>query len=316
MIRINLLGLCSLEYDATVSHPQPISSAKARQLLGYLACHPNRDLCRDSIIATLWGDTQEDQGRRSLRQTLWQVQNVIKPCKINSIQPLIEARADWIRLNLHPEVSFDVIQLERLYKQCRGLTARRTPMPASFQEVASLYSGPFLEGCFESWCVQPRERFQEMYIELLEQMMDHEFTAENTEAATDIAHKILDVDPTHEDAHWTIMSHYRRLGDRTGALRQYQVCLQTLREEYDMPPGKRLVALYDLIRRDPGEKPTVLPPVPVETDSPPDPMNILKKIQQELVDIRRDIQAIKEQIHFQPPASGQESSPEDDFTDN
>jgi hypothetical protein len=45
-------------------------------------------------------------------------------------------------------------------------------------------------------------------------------------------------------------------------------------------------------------------------------MDILEKIRQELADIRKDIYAIKEQIHFQPPSSRQESSPEEDFTDD
>lgn len=310
MIQINLLGPCSLEYQAAASQPRPISSAKARQLLGYLACHPNRNLCRESVIATLWGDTQENQGRRYLRQSLWQVQNVIRPGNLSPICPLIEAKADWIRLNLHPEVSFDVLRLERLHKESRRLPTRQIPRPLSFQEVTSLYSGPFLEGCYEGWCVQQRERFQDMYVELLKQMMDQEFTEGNFEDAADIAHKILDVYPTDEDAHWTIMSHYLHLGDRSGALRQYQACVQILREELDTLPGEKLNLLRELIRRDLGEKPTIVPPIPAETDPSRDPLIILQEIQRQINDLRREMQAVKEQINFQRPSSEKGSPPE------
>jgi len=314
MIQINLLGPCSLENKAAASHPRPISSAKARQLLGYLACHPNRNLCRDSIIATLWANTQEDQGRRYLRQTLWQVQKVIQPCNINSTFPLIEAQSDWIRLNIHPEVSFDVLRLERLYQESCRLAPRRMPTPVSFEEVASLYSGPFLEGCHEGWCVEPRERFQDMYIELLKQTMVQEFSEGNIEDAADIAHKILEVDPTDEDAHWMIMTHYRRRGDRTGALRQYQICLQIHREEYDAPPSQRLVDLHDQIRGDLSEKSTVATLVSGETEPRRDPLTILQEIQQQISDLRRDIQAVKEQIDSQLPSSEKDPSSKSDFT--
>jgi len=314
MLQIRLLGRCSFETAATNGGLQPIASAKARQLLGYLACHPNRDLCRESVIGTLWGDTQEEQGRQSLRNTLWQIRSTLKPYQTSSSQPLIEAEGNWIRLNLHSNVSFDVIRLERLSKESRSLAQHRLPTPSSFEEVASLYSGPFLEGCYHRWCVEARESFQRMYLELLEQMMEREFTQGSTKGATHIAHKILEVDPTDEDAHWMIMTHYRRRGDRTGALRQYQTCLQIHREEYDALPSQRLVDLNDQIRGDLSEKHTVVPPVPVETDPRPDSLDILEQIRSEISDLREDIQAIKEQIDSHLPSSEKDPSSKSDFT--
>ncbi len=146
--------------------------------------------------------------------------------------------------------------------------------------------------------------------------MNREFTQGNTEAATDIAHTILDVNPTNEEAHWTIMSHYHRLGDRTGALHHFNVCRKIIREELDTLPGEKLNLLREKIRRDLGEKITIDLAVPSETEPHRDPLTILQDIQNQISNLRGDIQKIKDQIDSHSPSPEKELFSEQDFTSN
>ena len=61
---------------------------------------------------------------------------------------------------------------------------------------------------------------------------------------------ILQYDRAREHTHQQMMHLYYRAGYRTGALRQYERCVTSLREELDVGPSRRTIALYEQIRND------------------------------------------------------------------
>ena len=63
--------------------------------------------------------------------------------------------------------------------------------------------------------------------------------------------QLLACDPYREDAHRVLMRVHVQRGERAQALRQYRVCEQLLRQEFDAPPEAATTALFDRIRCDP-----------------------------------------------------------------
>ncbi len=62
-------------------------------------------------------------------------------------------------------------------------------------------------------------------------------------------YRVLRKDPSHEESHRLLMECFVRLGQRGRALRQYKLCEQALRHEYDMAPSPETQALYrDLLK--------------------------------------------------------------------
>ncbi|MEM6409617.1 MAG: winged helix-turn-helix domain-containing protein [Pseudomonadota bacterium] len=68
MYRLSLFGPFHLA-DASGAE-LPLASRKARALLAYLAQTPGKPRSREEILALLWSDREEPQGRASLRQVL------------------------------------------------------------------------------------------------------------------------------------------------------------------------------------------------------------------------------------------------------
>lgn len=68
MFRLTLFGPFSL--TGANAAEVPIASKKAKALLAYLAQTPGRSRSREEILALLWSDREEAQGRASLRQVL------------------------------------------------------------------------------------------------------------------------------------------------------------------------------------------------------------------------------------------------------
>ncbi len=69
------------------------------------------------------------------------------------------------------------------------------------------------------------------------------------EQASGYARRWLALDPLHEPAHRLLMELYAALGQVSAALRQYELCTQTLQEQLGVEPEPETAALYERIRR-------------------------------------------------------------------
>jgi DNA-binding SARP family transcriptional activator len=231
---IRLFGKCSFEHGGAAI--EDLKCARSRELLGYLACNRNRDLPREVVVETLWGDMQEEQGKRALRQTLWQLQSALGPFHITARRPLIEADGEWLRLNSNSGIWIDVEKFEGVEKLTR--LKKGEPVPADHQgnlrEGVTLYSGQLLEGCFSDWCVNQRNILQQKYMKMLSRLMFQQRRSNDIEGAMATALLLLEEEPASEQAHGMIMVLHYRDGDRTSALRQFQRYKQIMRDEFNV----------------------------------------------------------------------------------
>jgi len=67
--------------------------------------------------------------------------------------------------------------------------------------------------------------------------------------AASLCQLILAQDNCREDAHARLMRCYSRQGQLALAIRQYQVCVQTLATELNIAPSPMIETLYEQIRR-------------------------------------------------------------------
>jgi len=70
----------------------------------------------------------------------------------------------------------------------------------------------------------------------------------NHTAALECSRKTLDLDDCYEDAQRQMMHSYCALGQRGLALRQYQICCETLDRELGVAPMSETTSLYEQIR--------------------------------------------------------------------
>ena len=122
-------------------------------------------------------------------------------------------------------------------------------------EAAELYSGDFLEGfyihdasAFEEWVVLQREHLRHLQLAALHVLAKH-YTAQGAYAAgITYASRLLELEPWHEEFQQQMMLLLALNGQRSAALRQYEVCRTTLAQEFDVEPSSETTALYERIR--------------------------------------------------------------------
>jgi non-specific serine/threonine protein kinase len=95
-----------------------------------------------------------------------------------------------------------------------------------------------------------------MYLETLLRLTQTMRTYSEYERAIEFAQKVLAADPANERAHQHLMFCYLASGDRSAALRQYEVCARLLDQELAVEPLPETTALYHWIKQAPVERPT------------------------------------------------------------
>jgi DNA-binding SARP family transcriptional activator len=247
-LAIRLFGEFGVERDGQELTCQ--AAAKAQQLLAFLLLNPNRSQHRESILGALWSETPAAQGRKALRQALWQLQTALRATPAEQEQTLVRAEADRIVLSLEPETRVDVAAFRQAYTRLRGLTGDQmtADLVVLVEEAVNTYHGDLLDGWYFDWLLYERESFQSMYLILLDKLMTYYEVHGNYELGLVHGQQILRHDRAHERAHRRLMRLYVLHGDRTSALRQFDRCVTALAEELDVKPASATLRLYNQIR--------------------------------------------------------------------
>src|SRR4030095_8207048 len=118
------------------------------------------------------------------------------------------------------------------------------------QQASALYVGDLLDGFevsedpVEEWLRGERARLRESAIHVLTRLVPHQAKSGSPESAIQFAARLLALDPLREETHRTLMRLYARQGRLGDALRQYQACVNVLRQELGVDPAEETRRVY------------------------------------------------------------------------
>lgn len=249
-LQIRMFGKLSLEPEA--GNPLEFESRKAQELLCYLLINRSRPYTRETLAEIIWGETTPERAKKYLRQALWQIQSPLSTNAGEHSVPLILADAEWVQINPEADYWLDVAEFEEVYLSVRGQQGKELEAEAyqTLKKTVTLYQGNILEGWYEDWCLFERERFQNMYLTMLDKLMSYCEAHYAYEEALDFGEIILRYDIARERTHRRMVRIYYMAGERTAALRQYERCVTTLQEELGVKPAQKTVELYEQICQD------------------------------------------------------------------
>jgi DNA-binding SARP family transcriptional activator len=163
---------------------------------------------------------------------------------------LISIDKEHVQLNTDIEFSVDTEVFEQIHRELKTSPNTDEKLAARLREAASLYRGIFLEGYWHDWCLFERERFQNMYLAMMDRLIEWCIAQRNFEDGLDYGERILRLDPAAERAHQQMMRLHHSSGNRTAALRQFERCVKHLKEELDVSPSASTLTILEQIRAD------------------------------------------------------------------
>lgn len=284
--------------DQTWDGPE---SCKVRELFCFLLSHPSASYSREDIAEMLWEGCDSAHSKKNLRQTLWRLQSECEARLDLQDRRLVLAPSERLSLNRAIDVWVDVTAFEEaflLLQKSRAPDARAPDAQAmdSVRTAVNYYQGDFLQGCYQGWCVYERERLQSMYLTMLDRLIEDCLDRREYEEGVGYGQRILHHDPASERTHRQLMKLHCLAGDRAAAIRQYERCVNALREELGVKPDRRTVELYEqlifgMTAANPASK--SFGPLLAEAEinaSLPDILGHLREFQQALTDMQRQIQ--------------------------
>lgn len=202
-----------------------------------------------------WPDSTESEARRNLRQALKLARRALANGHASKGDTIIASRGDALVLE-SSATEVDVDLFERLHA---------TGTVDALERAAALYRGDFLEGMnladgpFADWSMIERTRLQARALDVFTRLLADRLEAGRTDAAIDMALRLLALDPLQEHVHRHLIRLYLQQGCRGLAVEQYQVCRATLARELGIPPSPETERLYKEVRRCGIEAPVTAP---------------------------------------------------------
>ena len=111
-----------------------------------------------------------------------------------------------------------------------------------------LYQGTFLEeDLYEEWTNPQRDYLHNLYLEITDRLSEHFLNLHNNVATIALCQKALGHDPCFEAAHRRLMQCYLAQGQRYLAMRQYQTCVQVMKDELNLNPSEETETLFQRV---------------------------------------------------------------------
>jgi DNA-binding SARP family transcriptional activator len=248
LMSLTLLG----GFEARIGSKVLTLPRKAQALLAYLALAPATTHSRSKLATLLWGDISDDDARNNLRQVLFRMRRAF-----GRTSGVLTLSGEFVGLDQHA-IRSDVAMFRRLVAD-GGDQALRS--------ATKLCAGKLLDGfdlgevAFEEWLASERDRLHELAIGALLNLMKREEAQKATDSVIAAGFRLLGLDPSQEDAHRALMRAYARQGRRSAALRQYQICIDTLQRELQTEPEPETKALYLELLRQPSRPPRAAEPI-------------------------------------------------------
>jgi predicted ATPase/DNA-binding SARP family transcriptional activator len=223
----------------------------ATALLVYLSIE-GRAFSREELATLFWPDVEPKRSFQNLRRTLWTINK-------NLGKTWLVLDHDSVQLKQAPDFWMDVLVFQDLVRRSQEhnhpslLTCALCSQ--NLRAAVELYRGDFMSGfglrdssTFDDWQFFQRERLKTEAGNVLNTLVQSAVAQSEPEKAVDFARQRLTLDPVHEETHRQLMLFYANTGQRSAALRQYEIAVQVLEKELGVSPEQETIELVEQIR--------------------------------------------------------------------
>jgi DNA-binding SARP family transcriptional activator/TolB-like protein len=203
-------------------------------LLIYLAVEQR--VSRDSLITVFWPESDNENARHALRQSLYQLKKAV--------------RADWVEslahdLVIRSDVRADVHEFTEAIEQ------------KDLERAVALYRGAFLDGIhlvdlssWESWVDTKRARYARAFRQASRDLIRIKLSQGDKRGAIRVAEQWMARDRMDDEAQHRLIETLASAGERAEAIRQYETW-ERARESDGLEPPEETRALVERLKAEP-----------------------------------------------------------------
>lgn len=224
-ISIRLLG--NLEITNAGGAVQ-LESKKARALVAFLATEHEHAHSRSRLAALFWPDLTPARAKQNLRQVLSNIRKQFGD-RVRE-QPVLLVTRQSVQWNVSADCWVDVQVLPQKQAVYRGDFLTGFTLPDALE--------------FDEWLLLQRERQRQTATRVIQKQLAEAEAGQNLDEAIALTQRWLEVEAWQEQAHQKLMRLLVAMGDRAGALAQFEHCQTVLREQLGVEVSAETTALY------------------------------------------------------------------------
>ncbi|MGC4046788.1 MAG: tetratricopeptide repeat protein [Armatimonas sp.] len=235
-------------------------SQKFGFLLAYLATHTSRQHTREELCDLLWPEADLEVGRTNLRTALTSLRRQFGE------ELIVTQGYTHVQLNTALfTTDVDTFKTELVQ-------AKKTQDIGQYQQALTLYSGPFIPSCYDSWAQTERDRLSELYITAAHQLTQLLEAEDKRDDALQVARRALALDPLRDELHGTVIRLLLRSGEAAQAQKHYDEFARLLDIQLGLEPSEEVRRLLRETTPAPPKLEAAPEPKVAPTPSPPVPV--------------------------------------------
>ncbi len=223
--------------------PVKFATRKALALFTYLVIesgtHP-----REKLQALFWPESETRLAQSALRNTLARIKEALRGVD----EPL---RIEGDRVGFNPLSAYS-LDLDLVAQAAADIQPAQTALLKNAVEAAR---GPFLEAfslpdtpAFNDWIIIQRKILGGRLNLILDRLSNHQLETHLLEPAIETVNHWLDLDRLNESAYRRLMRLHFLSGDRSAALKTYEICRHLLAKELGVEPSSETDDMLVYIR--------------------------------------------------------------------
>ncbi|MFM9848104.1 MAG: BTAD domain-containing putative transcriptional regulator [Hyphomicrobiaceae bacterium] len=240
-MRIRILG--GLDATSPAGEPLRLPTRKTALVLAALVLAGEKGVRRQAVSDAFWAERGEAQARSSLRQALAALRRAFSQGDDRAVR--IEGDLETLHLAARAD-DVDVWRFERLIGSAGA---------DDLAKAAALYQGDVLAGIplpepLDEWFAPHQRSYRQkalLLVERLSLLTGSDLRAVEAECQA-LTERLLAADAAAEEAHRALIRLYQHQGRLNAAIRQYELCRETLRRELDAEPEAQTEALMAGVR--------------------------------------------------------------------
>jgi DNA-binding SARP family transcriptional activator len=242
--RVDQLSLRLLGQPVLFKAERPVDlSPGATRLCAYLALAPGDGRPRSAAAAEFFADCPEPVARRRFNTALWRFK--VEMRSRTGADLVVRRGVRGIGLDTEADLTVDVSVFEDLVRPVllQSPTSLSQADTDRLVSAVGLHHGPLLESCDDDWVLTDRYRVDNVYLTVLDYLIQHYGARGEIEAVAKYGQLALDLEPLREDVHRHLMKAYTVVGRTDLAESQFERCRLLLRQELGTDPMPETVAL-------------------------------------------------------------------------
>jgi LuxR family maltose regulon positive regulatory protein len=254
MLRLDVHCFDRLEVYSGSKKLEHWQNANAKSLFKLFIIKLREPIPKEVLIEYLWPEASIGASSNNLKVAIHGLRKILNRFLNQEDNfPSIVFKYGCYELNSEIDLWTDIEQFEHHWSTARRLEKEGNLAAAikEYRMAEALYKGDYLEDePYNDQTLIRRETLKDIYLTIMGKLADYSFDIKDYEESIIYCQKIIAKDNCREDAYRRLMRCYSRLGNRSRAIRWYEICCRAIQTELDTTPEHATIELYKLLSKD------------------------------------------------------------------